>query len=200
MLFGRCASTLSLLVLLVAGSTAISHAASKAAKGFVPPNATLLVCSGYGCVLKDRFSLTKKQQGRLRNIMVSGQKSATLERKAVARAIAAMETYARGRLRYKADIPKAPVRYNGYRGQMDCIDESLNTTAYLTYLHGRGWLRHHKPRKSYAERGFILDGRYPHKSAVMIQKNGKKWAVDSWYKRDGKPPAIKPLKQWRRER
>ncbi len=132
--------------------------------------------------------------------MSAGQKSAVAERAAVSKAIGAMETFARGRLRYGVDKPKAPVRYNGIRGQMDCVDESLNTTAYLRYLHARGLLRHHRPRKHYAERGFILDGRYPHKSAVMIGADGKKWAVDSWYKSDGKPPVIKPLKQWYRDR
>ena len=79
---------------------------------------------------------------------------------------------------------------------MDCVDESLNTTQYLTFLHRTGLLKHHVPVKSYAERGFLLDGRYPHKSARMRQKGGKQWAVDSWKGDDGALPEVMPLSVW----
>lgn len=79
---------------------------------------------------------------------------------------------------------------------MDCVDESTNTDALLRYLQGRGLLTHHKvePRTS---RGFLLDGRYPHWTAVIGAPDGVKWVVDSWYAPMGGAPDIFPLSEWK---
>lgn len=159
--------------------------------------ATMKICSGYGCILSDKMTFSGTQKRRLKAIMSKGFGSAAAERRALASAIATMEKMSRARLRYARDVKKSYQKHAGKRGQMDCVDESLNTTAYMKMLHANGWLKHHKPRRSYAERGFILDGRYPHKSAVMIDKSGKPWTVDSWYHGDGQKPQIMPLKKWR---
>ena len=46
-------------------------------------------------------------------------------------------------------------------------------------------------------RGFFLDGRYPHATAVIGDASGVKWAVDSWYEPAGGAPDIMPLREWR---
>ena len=163
-------------------------------------NSKLKICSGYGCIYKEEFGFTASQARKLKSILAQGASSAKAERKAVGQAITQMERMTRARLRFSRDVKKAYQKNAGRRGQMDCVDESLNTTQYLTYLHRNGWLKHHRPRRSYAERGFILDGRYPHKSAVMIDKANKGWAVDSWPRDGGEPPQIMPLSKWYRAR
>jgi hypothetical protein len=79
---------------------------------------------------------------------------------------------------------------------MDCVDESTNTTTYLRMMQLDGLLHWHKveDRKT---RGFLIFGGWPHTTAVISEKQGKKkWAVDSWFYDNGVPPAILPLKKW----
>ena len=132
--------------------------------------------------------------------MAGGVGSAEAERQSIKQAIGYFERVARGHLRYKPDIKKAYQKNIGKRGQMDCIDESLNTTGYLKFIESRGLLKHHSVRKRYAARGLIVDGRYPHKSAVIDEINGPSWSVDSWYHADGVEPEIMKLSDWRRVR
>ena len=132
--------------------------------------------------------------------MAQGNSSPEAERRVVAKVIGVMENMTRSRIRFPQDVEKAYQRQNGRRGQMDCVDESLNTTAYLQYLFENGMLKYHKPRRYYAERGLLIDGRYPHKSAVMIESNGERWSVDSWYGKGGEPAQVMPLKKWRKVR
>lgn len=166
---------------------------------FGAPSA-LSVCSGYGCVYKEPITLTKADHARLQRIMMPKAKDAAAERQKIAEAIAVMERMSLSKLRFHRDTAFAYQKLRGLRGQMDCVDESLNTIAYLTYLQKQGWLTYHKPISTFAERGFLLDGRYPHKSARIRQNNGQDWAVDSWFKANGQQPIITPLKAWYKQR
>ena len=158
------------------------------------------VCSGYGCIISDRFEFTGNEKSRLRSIMAGGTQSPSAERGAVALAISTMETMARSHLRYKPDVEFSYQKNAGKRGQMDCVDESLNTTTYLQYLSASGLLKHHTPLKTYAARGLIIDGRYPHKSARMRDASGTDWAVDSWKGKNGAKPEVMLLSKWYRDR
>ena len=64
------------------------------------------------------------------------------------------------------------------------------------YLKRNGLLRYHIPLKHYAERGLLVDGRYPHKSARMLDDQGVSWAVDSWKGPNGTRPEIITLAKW----
>ncbi|MEE9313322.1 MAG: hypothetical protein V3V02_01615 [Rhizobiaceae bacterium] len=164
------------------------------------PNSTLVVCSGYGCILKDKFQFTTADEELVHSIMTAGNSTPKGERAALRKAIAEMENIARRHLLYKPDIAFSYQKNLGKRGQMDCVDESLNTTNYLKYLQAKGLLRHHKTHRFYAERGLIIDGRYPHKSARMRDSTGTDWAVDSWKGQDGAAPEIMLLSKWYRDR
>lgn len=92
--------------------------------------------------------------------------------------------------------------FNGGEGQMDCIDESINTTLYLTMLQKFGLMRLHRVEDR-ATRGWFLAG-WPHTTAViseiaMNRENGtyRLWAVDSWFLDNGEPPFILPLETWK---
>ena len=81
--------------------------------------------------------------------------------------------------------------------QLDCIDESRNTTTLLKLIEERGWLSHHKVGKPKI-RGFLLDLRYPHNTATVIEKqSGEAWAIDSWTTANAEFPDIMPLKVWK---
>ncbi|MEM8749266.1 MAG: hypothetical protein AAGF28_03125 [Pseudomonadota bacterium] len=161
---------------------------------------SIKVCSGYGCKLSDAFVFSAEELEQLQAIMSAGHASAEAERNAIANAIGAMEKMARKRLGYEIDEKKSYQAHSGRRGQMDCVDESLNTTQYLFFLQNQQLLKFHKTNRRYAERGIIVDGRYPHKSARIIDASGQQWTVDSWYERDGEPAQIMRLEKWRKVR
>ena len=81
--------------------------------------------------------------------------------------------------------------------QLDCIDSSRNTTSLLLILAELNLLRYHNVVDPVA-RGFFLDGRPPHVTAVLQEKaTGEEWAVDSWTRGYGQAPEIMPLSRWK---
>jgi len=80
--------------------------------------------------------------------------------------------------------------------QFDCIDSSRNTTSLLLVLDQLNLLRHHDVDLPEA-RGFFLDGRPPHATAVLAEKNsGTKWSIGSWNVGYGQALEIMALERW----
>lgn len=174
-----------LACLLLAGSALPGRAAAE----------QLTVCHGYSCHYKTRLDLGRGDIARLASIMRSGSGSAEAERRAVSRVVQYYERRATAAVGIK-DGPKSDFGAGRKRGQMDCVDESTNTTRILKLVEQRGLLKHHKVMRR-ASRGFFADGRYPHFTAVLEDRSGRKWAVDSWYEPAGGPPDIMPLEKWK---
>lgn len=155
----------------------------------------LSVCHGFDCRNRTALNLTSADNSRFASIMTrSGSPQA--ERQAISSAIAYFETRA-GQAIGVRDQPKSDITQSGRTGQMDCIDESTNTRTLMLYLQGRGLIRHHRV-ESNVSRGFFADGRYPHSTAVLSEKGGRKWAIDSWYEPMGGKPDVMPLEEWTR--
>lgn len=162
-----------------------------------PPSGSVIsYCHGYGCHFKTRIVLSAGDISRLAGIMSSGRGSPAAERRAISRAVVWFENKAGRIAGTSSDRPKLGVYQGGDPTQLDCIDESANTTSLLLVMSRRGMLRHHEvlsPRT----RGFLLDFRYPHNAAVIREKKGgERWAVDSWPRGNGGPPDILPLSEW----
>jgi hypothetical protein len=67
-------------------------------------------------------------------------------------------------------------------------------------LEKRGLLKYHGVEAPSA-RGFFIDGRYPHATAVLTESGtGEKWAIDSWPRANAEPPVVQPLRVWKRAR
>jgi hypothetical protein len=46
-------------------------------------------------------------------------------------------------------------------------------------------------------RGYLLDFRYPHATAVVANRmSGARWAIDPWPKRNGQRPDTLPIAVW----
>ncbi|WP_246637843.1 hypothetical protein [Nitratireductor kimnyeongensis] len=142
------------------------------------------------------MSIDAAMRQRLAAIMASGKASAKAERAAVSKAVRYFETMATGVLGVRDGAKSAPGGARVY-GQMDCIDESRNTRTLLRYLQRHGLLRHHVVQRNSA-RGFFLDVRYPHATAVLRAKSGDEWAVDSWFEPAGGAPDIMRLAEWKK--
>ncbi len=190
---------LNIFPIVAFGVTAIAlsvllHAGPAAAQVSATTPKTIQVCHGYGCAFRSRLVLSSADGARFRSIMSAGAASAAAERAALGRAVSYYEKRAGQATGYQ-DKPKTDIG-NPERGQMDCVDEATNTRNLLVYLKERGMLRHHKVERN-VSRGFFLDKRYPHFTALISDSSGKKWVVDSWYKPMGGAPDIMPLEQWK---
>ena len=190
----RRSSPVRLLVLLcgfaagcVTGSEGDRQAARSADK-------TVEICHGYSCKFRSKLVLGATDGRRFASILGRGQKSSPEERSAIAQAVRYFEQRTLSATGIR-DEPQSKFGASGVRGQMDCIDESTNTRTLLVYLADRKLLRHHTVAMN-ASRGFLVDGRYPHSTAVVRDATGIRWAVDSWYAPMGGSPDILPLSEW----
>ena len=169
-------------------------------QGYVGPEGTRIVaCHGYGCSRRQVVSVDGAWLNRASALLRTGRASPEAERRALAQVVSAYTAYLAASIGGTPDIPGSPAQMSGVHGQMDCLDETANTTSLLLVLQEQGLLTYHKvePPES---RGFFLDGRYPHFSAVIVENgSGQEWAVDPWRKAPGQKPEILPLVQWRQD-
>lgn len=193
---------LALVILLVSTALAGGQTGRRAALDYLaskdvaaPRVGRLVVCHEFDCAKRTDIEFSRQDIDEIRRLF-AGIVSAPQERLALARAIALLErkvapAAGTGRDRGGLD-PLTPEP-----GQLDCIDETVNTTQYLVMLADLGLVRLHAPAGP-AARGFLLDLRYPHQTAVMIDNTtGRAWAVDSWPRANGLRPDIVPLDAWR---
>ncbi len=161
----------------------------------IPTPQRIPVCSGYGCRITDTVSLSDVEWHNVRAMFVPRAENPTDERRQIARAIAQLE---------KIIGPKTETAHDKggtfpglfEAGQMDCIDESTNTTVYLRLLATNDLLRWHEVGPD-ATRGYFLFG-WPHTTATVREKSSDtEYAVDSWFFDNGVEPVIIPLKLWR---
>ena len=152
------------------------------------------VCHGGTCNIVSPVSLDEGQWGQIAAVFPSPARAAEEERGRIAQAIARFENIV-GALTDTADDRAENRTGRNWESQMDCIDESTNSTTYLRILASAGLLRWHRV-EARVTRGFFIFG-WPHTTAVVSEvAGGAKWAVDSWFFENGKPPAIVPLDLW----
>ena len=154
------------------------------------------VCHGYDCTYRTKVTLSSKEESRIRTLLQKAGRSANDERKALGMAVAIFEERGTATIGLR-DKPKMQFGKARIKGQMDCVDESINTDSFLRYLQSRGWLKHHTVVRR-TTRGSFIDGRYPHWTAVIKDTSEQSWAVDSWYEAGGGLPDIMPLQEWKR--
>jgi hypothetical protein len=153
------------------------------------------VCSNHGCDRVSRVQLQPAQWLQVSTAFGPPLASAADEREAVKRAVATLETLVGG-LADTAHDRGGNAFGSGLPGfQLDCVDESVNTTTYLELLARAGLLRWHSVEER-ANRAW-LQGSWPHWTAVIREEaTGTEWAVDSWFLDNGSPPAIVTLDAW----
>ena len=194
MSIARIAAAVAALVALGAPAAADWYGA----RGVPPPAGNrIYVCHGYGCRIVTPVALSTAEIGRIA-APLQGARDAAGERAALAGVVQSFEEVVGARVGTGGDLPRTQIG-EPRSDQMDCIDEATNTTSLLRLLATQGALRHHGVAKP-AARGFFLDGRYPHATAVIAEAGGAKWAVDSWPRANGGPPVIQPLAKWLRSR
>jgi hypothetical protein len=134
---------------------------------------------------RTQVALSPADWQKLAGIMEAGRRSAQAERAAVADAVAWLQRRVAPATGTAKAVARAGPSLSGDRSQFDCIDASRNTTTTLLVLDQLRLLRHHAVYPPEA-RGFFLDGRWPHATAVLHERrSGQEWAVDSWTRNNG---------------
>ncbi|WP_292600543.1 hypothetical protein [Mesorhizobium sp.] len=182
-------STFLTVVIAAGGSAAAGDLAATASK-------RIPICHGYSCNYRTMLALGPGDGARFRSVLRAGAGSPQAERAAISKAVRYFEQRIL-RATGIRDLPQSEFGASRIRGQMDCVDESTNTHALLVYLAERKLLRFHKVEDK-ASRGLFVDGRYPHWTAVISDRKGTEWVVDSWYAPMGGAPDVFPLSQWKK--
>ncbi len=165
-----------------------------------PTQTSLPHCRGYGCQYIETFSLSDEEWNTVTSALTAeatAPQSAAAERKAISLTIGAFERIMGAKAKTSGDIQGSLTKMGNF--QHDCVDESTNTTIYLTILRDQGLLRFHNIEGPNTRSILFLAGRWPHQSAVINDKNtGERFAVDSWFHDNGTPAEIVPLDEWKR--
>ena len=157
--------------------------------------AAFSICHGYGCQWRTALGLRSDEWLSILALFNPPATSAAEERAKVGQAVAMMERFVGARIGTDADEPGTPLSFNDPT-QLDCVDESLNTSMTLNLLYHGKLLHWHVPGEP-ARRGMALTLNV-HYTAVLIENGtNARYAVDSWFFANGVPPAILPLAVWR---
>ncbi|HEY7231523.1 MAG TPA: hypothetical protein VH558_14250 [Pseudolabrys sp.] len=162
-----------------------------------PTPSTVFVCHGFGCKFRAEIDLTTADRAKLAQFLAAGRASAEAERKAVAAAGAWFDKRVGPIAGTANHVARAGAKYMFDARQFDCIDSSRNTTSLLIVLDQLNLLRYHDVDQPEA-RGYMIDGRPPHATAVLVERaSGKKWSVDSWTVGYGQALEVMPLDRWK---
>ena len=159
------------------------------------PPISLTVCHEYSCNAATEVMLSERNWRKIIAPLLTTSMSPQIERKKIAMVIATIESYvgpltgtANDQPGNEADTPD---------GQMDCIDESNNTTSYLTVLQNSGLLRWHRVSERAYRAPWIFD---QHWTATMTDiSTNQQYAIDSWHLANGQQPYIQTIEDWRKK-
>jgi hypothetical protein len=153
------------------------------------------VCFDHTCASVAGVSLTPDEWRAATLPLQQPAATAVAERAAIAESIALLEAIV-GRYTGTHRDRGRNLPGIGQAGQLDCIDESTNSTTYLRLLERDGLLRHHRVGKRSTRFGLFIG--MPHTTAVIVEAGSeRRYAVDSWFLDNGQPPFIAELEHWK---
>ena len=154
----------------------------------------LEVCMNFSCRRKDVVSLSEEDWDSVANWLLQPVEDAAAERENIKRAIGWMEVvvgrYTPTNLDVGGDLQNGRV---SFPGQLDCIDESLNTTTYMKLFERNGLLKYHTVVER-AYRRSIFDQHWA--GQIETLDGGERWVVDSWFQDNGYLPYLQETSAW----
>lgn len=161
-----------------------------------PQLSNFTVCHGNTCRYISKVSLSNDEWRPIKELFDRTANGPEEEREQIGQAIALLETIVGEKTGTSNDKAENMEGF-GENGQMDCVDESTNTSVYLTLLQNAGLLQWHVVDHR-VSRG-VLSLKPPHFTAVVREKqNNERYAVDSWFLKNGESPYIVPLSSWKK--
>ncbi len=158
-----------------------------------PQISAVIYCSSHDCLERTEISLTEAEWKRISRWVGRPAKDAEEEREKLAQAVAEYEKIAAAKAGTSGD--RARTGMNSDR-QLDCIDESLNTTSILLLLQEKGFIGYHSLNGTEG-RGDAFD--WPHFAPSLQEtKSGDIYVIDSWFRDNGEKADILSLEDWKR--
>jgi hypothetical protein len=151
------------------------------------------VCYDFGCNTRQIVTLTAEEWREVAGWFVPAPANAAAEREQIRHAVGWMEVVVGRHTPTHLDKGRNDLIPAQAPGQLDCIDESTNTTTYLRLFEHQRLLRyHHVLDRAY--RRALLDQHW----AGQIEEiaTGKRFVVDSWFADNGSLPYIQALNKW----
>lgn len=179
-------SNLRLLLLLIAGLWSTGSVAS----------VSFSVCYDFGCRSSTEVTLSAAQWKTVSDLFDA--RDAREERSLLRLAIGHMEFLAGIYTPTYRDIARnLPTSVKGsaglFPGQLDCIDESINTSRYLELFESNGLMRFHQFTKRVYRRS-VLTQHWA--AAVEETATGEEYVVDSWFTDNGGAPIVVLKTRW----
>lgn len=158
--------------------------------------ATLSICFDFGCKSRQDVYI-HTPEWRVVEELLGESKSPADERTRIAEAVAYMERIVGAMSPTGRDRGGNAFPTGDASGQMDCIDESTNTTSYLTLFQKRGLLRWHRVIDPVYRAPQILDQHWA--ARIENVSTEEQFAVDSWFDDNGLPPRIQEVEAWKQK-
>ena len=159
-----------------------------------PTPAKFSVCHGNSCRLRTEVSLSAAEWAQVRALFDPQPVDAGAERHQIARATALLEVFTGRQANTLEDAPGMGVHWNP-DGQLDCIDEATNSTAYLRMMAADSLIHFHDI--GLPANRFVITAWGPSNTATIKERaTGKVYAVDSYFRANGEPADILPIDVW----
>lgn len=152
-------------------------------------------CQNYGCAVVMNVELNKKDWKKIDKAFGKKAKNAEEERRKIAKTIGTFEEIVGPITGTENDRP-GTFEQTG-RGQLDCVDESTNSSVYMMLLDQKGLLKFHTIEQPQVRYPLVSGRGWMHQTAVVKEtKTGDEYAIDSWFEENGKPAHIIPITEW----
>lgn len=157
-----------------------------------PTPSAVTYCSSHDCLVRNKLSLTTAQWQRITKSMRNSTDTPDQERENLALAVGEYEKIAGAISGTSGDLARTGFINSN---QLDCIDESLNTTSLLVMLEEENLIKWHSLEGTVG-RGGAFD--WPHFATSLREKESANiFVLDSWFRDNGNPAVVLPLDVWK---
>lgn len=154
------------------------------------------VVYGFGRKHREHIDVSGAAWSTIESIFEPESDDACEERHRIRQAVAEMERIAGEQTPTHYDIGRNRFPEVSL-GQMDCRDESYNTTTYLRLFQEQGLLRWHEVLVPAFRAPLVFDA---HNAAqIRDRSTNVQYVVDSWFLDNGQPPYIQEVHAWLRK-
>ena len=151
------------------------------------------ICHGFGCNIESMISLSTTEWHSVAGWLKTNAPNPSTERNHIRQAIGWMEVLV-GRHGPGREDRALDLKHVAYRtGQMDCVDESINTTTYLKLFEKQNLLRWHRVVERIQRRA-LFDAHWA--SQIEEIQTGDRYVIDSWFQDNGLLPNVQKTEDW----
>ncbi len=173
----------------------ITDVAINNAPGADVPGA-IKVCYDFSCKTTSKVQFNTEDWNKV-TVLFEDNADAWEERQKMLEAVATIEEIVGTYTPTYRDVGKNwPINNSelaGKPGQMDCIDESINSTTYLKMMEREGLFKFHIVRDRAYRKSFLRQ----HWAAQIVEtRNGHHYIIDSWFKDNGELPYLVKGEAW----